>query len=36
MLTCGYLLDILHLLNAGVIIETDEMIMLFYKCIMPA
>lgn len=36
MLTCGYLLDIMYLLTSGVMIETDQMIMLYLKCVMPA
>lgn len=35
-MTCGYLLDIIPLLDAGIIIETTDMIMLYYKCVMPA
>ena len=35
-MTCGYLLDIIYLLNGGQIMETLEMITLYYKCVMPA
>ena len=35
-MTCGYLLDIIPLLDSGQIIETIEMVILYYKCIMVA
>jgi len=36
MLTCGYILDIIYLLDTGQVIETTEMILLYLKCVMPA
>ena len=34
--SCGYLLDIIEYIDAGYLIETFEMIMLFHSCVMPA
>ena len=36
MLTCGYLIDIIYLLDGGQVVETIEMMELYFKCIMAA
>jgi hypothetical protein len=34
--SCGYLLDIIQYIDAGYLIETFEMIMLFHTCVIVA
>ena len=35
-MTCGQLLDIIPLLDNGILAETLEMVLLYYKCVMVA
>ena len=35
-MTCGYLFDIMYLLTSGYMMETDEIVYMMIKCIMPA
>ena len=34
--SCGYLLDIIQYIDAGYLIETFDMIMLFHTCVIVA